>query len=789
MGIIKSDKKKLSFKRIGYAVVPPAAFTVVPNYTFPKPLGQKTKGINRFAASSSAIAGSIALPQAHEHLNDSDSWSFNSVPEDEPLQATRSPKSQSMAPSAGRSRKSKALKGISKTALTEAGPGDKKRVTLMEEVTGAKSNTSLGKYSKFEDNTSRRSSWNDQDCEEGPRRRPTEQGYSRGSSRKSSLRQRTMDEQDTALMRSAAILLDDEGDLGETLLKLMQKLVDKKSSARLSDDQADSVIDGEADANLDERRRRKRRKLRKLKGLVDTKSITSLEGAAFESEDDCNTSQGGRRAAEEKRIKRRRSVKRLKDRVARSSITSLEEEFGSQLTLDADGVKMAQRGRHRRTRKPNHVAAEETSSTRFNIVEESLQRALSELHYFQIQYGSHSEIRQKAELLAQEHRIPEWLTDPEELSPLFKSYDLKIKKMEEEIKMLQESGGNAGGGDGKERGFDAETIDDTLNNLRQENSRLLSKCHEFSLQVVSLQEKLEKEMQDNSESVRTLKTLKKDLESVLADQAASEKENDKNREEMRELRSTVSRLEQEIEMRIPKTIHEVQLKGVRTEVEEVKDRHAVEINNYKAMLKTAQIEQANSQLEAASVATRLTAAEAEIHSLHEHRSKAFSEMDILRQRNNSLLDQYEVGQAHLSNTIRVAERALLERSTFAELAEREQRVSKNALNQSMKEKLEMGRMEESLKQVRTLLANQTHDINNQLRDHEESQQTQTMKLEREIKHLRQKIHEKDGTIEQMKVQQRRTEIELEAVCESAANETNLMMKNLHASYSQESIEL
>ena len=59
-----------------------------------------------------------------------------------------------------------------------------------------------------------------------------------------------------------------------------------------------------------------------------------------------------------------------------------------------------------------------------------------------------------------------------------------------------------------------------------------------------------------------------------------------------------------------------------------------------------------------------------------------------------------------------------------------------------------------LQQVRTLLANQTHDINNQLRDHEESQQTQTMKLEREIKHLRQKIHEKDGTIEQMKVQQR-----------------------------------
>ena len=85
------------------------------------------------------------------------------------------------------------------------------------------------------------------------------------------------------------------------------------------------------------------------------------------------------------------------------------QEFGSQLTLDADGVKMAQRGRHRRTRKPNHVAAEETSSTRFKIVEESLQRALSELHYFQIQYGSHSEIRQKAELLAQEHRIPEWL--------------------------------------------------------------------------------------------------------------------------------------------------------------------------------------------------------------------------------------------------------------------------------------------------------------------------------------------------------------------------------------------
>ena len=54
-------------------------------------------------------------------------------------------------------------------------------------------------------------------------------------------------------------------------------------------------------------------------------------------------------------------------------------------------------------------------------------------------------------------------------------------------------------------------------------------------------------------------------------------------------------------------------------------------------------------------------------------------------------------QLHLANMVRLAEKASTERATFAAVAEQEQRTSQHALRQTMREKWEMGRMEESLK--------------------------------------------------------------------------------------------
>jgi len=79
MGIIKPKlkKKKVPYKRIGSALVPPAAFSVVPNYTLPKTVGGNTKLVTRFAANSTAIASSVAFEKTQN--DEAGSQSFKSA--------------------------------------------------------------------------------------------------------------------------------------------------------------------------------------------------------------------------------------------------------------------------------------------------------------------------------------------------------------------------------------------------------------------------------------------------------------------------------------------------------------------------------------------------------------------------------------------------------------------------------------------------------------------------------------------------------------------------------------
>jgi len=73
-------KRKSFYKRIGIALVPSAAFAVVPNYTHPKIQSFKAKSVRKYAAIASAIAGGIALPRVVNELDYSDS--FDSVSSD-----------------------------------------------------------------------------------------------------------------------------------------------------------------------------------------------------------------------------------------------------------------------------------------------------------------------------------------------------------------------------------------------------------------------------------------------------------------------------------------------------------------------------------------------------------------------------------------------------------------------------------------------------------------------------------------------------------------------------------
>lgn len=716
MGIIKPKlkKKKVPYKRIGSALVPPAAFSVVPNYTLPKTVGGNTKLVTRFAANSTAIASSVAFEKTQN--DEAGSQSFKSAlknsqvvtPTQLSLQNSSNPKLQ-----VDKKRKKQKI--------------DKRPNKINERRNSADVNVHNEIEEKRENSI------------------PVKMNHA------------AVETDETLLMESEVQPEDSEDEeLYETMLKLMRKLIDPKLTRT-------SSLSGDEDLELETNRRFKRNKLRKLKCLVESKSLRSLEEAM---DDEINTS-GGRR-----REKRRKNLEQLKSRFMNSDISSLEKEFGDHLSdLDSQDEENDLRVKKRKQMKEE----------RYQATKESLYRALAQLHFFHVHYGDSAGIRKDAESLMQIRKLPDWLTDPNELSPLFKSYDLQLKRKDEKIRKLKIIQRSVAGGDGDDNRL-TESCKKELEQVKIEKSNLISKCHQFTLQLDSLQNKVEKEMKEKQDADRIVQQMKEQLEVAHQDLATAANDQQKSRVELNDLRATIKRLEEEIELRILKSIHEITIKGLKNEIEEVKDRYSVEINNYKAMLKTAQIEQANCQLDSTAISAKLSAVEADIESLNQNRINLLNEIEVLKEKNTLLVEQYEIGQIHLSNTIRVAERALLERSTFAELAEKEGKAAKDALNHSMKEKFEMGRMEESLRQVKLRLANQTLDVNDKLKDCEKSHQTQIIKLEREIQHLKKQLLDKDEIIYELKEIDEQRKIELEAVCKVAANENRILLKDLHSSY-------
>nr|CAB3230073.1 centrosomal protein of 89 kDa-like [Phallusia mammillata] len=367
--------------------------------------------------------------------------------------------------------------------------------------------------------------------------------------------------------------------------------------------------------------------------------------------------------------------------------------------------------------------------------------------------------------------VKKLMSDYHQLPPLFASYDRQLKERDEQIAAYEAKLGIIR----KQVGSESP---EKLGNLKEQNTLMVEEV-QLLMEQLEMMQKQAKDL--HVKHVDEVARLSKRLAFTDAELEQAEKDRKLLKEELTDLQEKFDKLKVESSEKIPARDHVAALTRCKTEIEDLNEQHIKELKELLIKLKEAHKEKSELSLKEAEQTAEIKQMEGELDAQKATRMKLTSEIEQLRSSLEAAERREMECQLHLANVIRVAERASCERDTIASVAEREQKSAHRALRQSMREKWELGKMEQTLKQCKVELATRNKDIDDRLREVEDTHVGHMREQELEKARLRKLLQQKQGDLDTMAKSKRQIEVELENVWQAAHNENRQMMEALHKS--------
>ncbi|XP_076809905.1 centrosomal protein of 89 kDa-like isoform X1 [Clavelina lepadiformis] len=424
-------------------------------------------------------------------------------------------------------------------------------------------------------------------------------------------------------------------------------------------------------------------------------------------------------------------------------------------------------------------------------LKDAVQRLNVELSRYQAKYGTNPDSLEGVKGLPTHGPKQKWLTDAKYLSPLFLSYDQQLETKDEiiasHVHKFSELGKQMEGilqeneilrAATKDRRAQPFITQEKWNNLKEQNSLMVEEI-QVQLEQLQLMERKLKEM--HSDHINEVSKLTKRLAITDADYQEAEKSRQQLKEGFSSMMEKFEKLQIESSARIPANEYSRAVAQCKSDIEELKENHEREMKEVMKNVKAAHREKSEALLQVSEVTANNKKLKGEIDALKMSQKSKEEKIERLQFDLEEVEKREIESQLHLANMVRLAEKASTERATFAAVAEQEQRTSQHALRQTMREKWEMGRMEESLKQHRLQLASHRKDATDRLREVEDTHTGQLMEYERKMTHLRKMLQQKQQALDDMATNKRQIEKQLENVWQAASSENRRIMEALHRS--------
>ncbi|XP_078492112.1 centrosomal protein of 89 kDa-like [Ciona intestinalis] len=380
-----------------------------------------------------------------------------------------------------------------------------------------------------------------------------------------------------------------------------------------------------------------------------------------------------------------------------------------------------------------------------------------------------------------------WFTDVSHLNPLFVSYDKQLNdkddviiKYQSELSALMKQmkvviAENEVLHSATQQ-IRAEPIisQQKWNNLKNQNSLLMEEINNLMQQLELMKGKMQELHETNVEEVASLTN---QLSATNAAFQAADKESKILKNENKSLNEEIKKLKIEIGEKISMAEHDQEVALLTNDIKCLKENLEKQTKNLNSKLRELQNTKSKLSLDFAETSAENIQLKEERRIFVEDQKKHWGEIEHLRRSLEESEHRELDCQRHLSNVVRLAEQAAMERAMMVGVAEREQMMSQQVLHDSLKGKWELGKMEQTLKQCKVKMASQSNEVGARLDEVEQSHLGHLMEYERKMKKLQRVLEQKQRLLDDM----RRSKIEMENEIENvwrAASKENYRMLNL-----------
>ncbi|XP_064611237.1 centrosomal protein of 89 kDa-like [Liolophura sinensis] len=419
-----------------------------------------------------------------------------------------------------------------------------------------------------------------------------------------------------------------------------------------------------------------------------------------------------------------------------------------------------------------------------DILKSTVHRLNIELSKYQakyrpVQYGSEA---QEIVGLPSKGPIPSWLINTKYLAPLFLAYDDELSKKDQAIHQYEEIMESL-----KMRTEEVVKENEVLVTRSQkggsgdqdwskleEQARLILEENQILMEQINVQQNKFKDL--HKAHSQEMAKLSRRVVSISSEKADSEREIEQLRKSLKQLKE---KYDESLVHTEDRTVHTVtEIKRTLTESKEI---HQKEIENLSTKYQALQVERKNLAYELTDLKAKNHELEAEVKSSQKALKKVQNKIQLMNKALELSENKELSAHDHLAALIKLAERNAFERDTYAKVAKDQEHETRRAMNKLIEGNVTVGKLEEKLKTYKVKAAAKLNTVAARFSEQEEKFQSERLEYEREIKHLRLLVKEKELMLQSADTEKRAVEEDLEVMWQAANSENRTMQETLRKS--------
>ncbi|KAK3085840.1 hypothetical protein FSP39_009479 [Pinctada imbricata] len=385
--------------------------------------------------------------------------------------------------------------------------------------------------------------------------------------------------------------------------------------------------------------------------------------------------------------------------------------------------------------------------------------------------------------------VPSWLINTKYLSPLFLAYDDRLDEKEKLIRRYQL--------EMEQLKLQAEDIVTENQQLQEkveklqtegpvdlhewenlkENARLVLEENQNLIEQINVKDQKSHDM--HQAHLHEVSKISKQLVYIKSEKTDLEQDLDDTKRKLKDAKNKYEALSMEVGDK--KSIEEYinNIAEIKKEKATIEESHREEVENLKIKMQAIQMERKNQSLHVNIKRNvpyeyePVTRPCSRAYNCRKLQTKILYLQRAIEQSENKEMSVQE----HMASIIKFAEKTAYERDTYAKVAKEQESETKKAINRVMANSVSQGKMQEKLKLYKMRAAAKLNTVAGRLKEQDEAFNSQKQEYEREIKHLRSLLSEKEHVLYGIAKDKKDVEEELEIVWNAATSE-NDRMKNV-----------